>query len=194
MGKLADTNDYLAGIWRNDLPKGLLWTLHDSSDASRHTQYIAPTWSWASMKGHVHFPIGDLGAEETPKFINVSIELKTDDDLGAITGAKLTLFAKARCLCEVVSKDYDSRFPLDLRLYGQTVGDGTFDTKFEGGVVWVMQCIHQKHWDFRDHPTVLLLHRLVSVPDTYERVGVGRLSEDSLAFFDDCEPRVVNLV
>ena len=192
--KVTDTNDYLAGIWRNDLPKGLLWSLHDSSDASRHTQYIAPTWSWASMKGQVHFPDGDLGAEKTPKLLNVSIEPKTGDHLGAIVGAKLTLIAKARCLCEVVPKAYDSRFSLDLRLHGQTVGEGIFDAEFEGSIVWVMQCIHQKPWDIRENPTVLLLHRSGSVPDTYERVGIGRLSEDSLALFDDCEPREVNLV
>ena len=192
--KVTDTNDYLAGIWRNDLPKGLLWFLHDSSDASRHTQYIAPTWSWASMKGQVHFPDGDLGAEKTLNLLNVSIQPKTGDHLGAIVGAKLTLIAKARCLCEVVSKAYDSRFSLDLRLYGQTVGEGIFDAEFEGSIVWVMQCIHQKPWDIRENPTVLLLHRSGSVPDTYERVGIGRLSEDSLALFDDCEPREVNLV
>ena len=192
--KITDTNDYLAGIWRYDLPRGLLWTLHDSSDASRHTQYIAPTWSWASMKGQVHFPAGDLGTEKSPKLLDVSIDPKTNDDLGAIVGAKLILLAKARCLCEVVSKSYDSRFPLDLRLYGQTIGDGAFDAELEGGLVWVMQCIHQKAWDYWDHPTVLLLHQSEIVPDTYERVGVGRLSEDSLAFFDDCEPREVKLV
>ena len=192
--KPTDTNDYLAGIWRNDLPKGLLWTLHDSGDASRYSQYIAPTWSWASIKGQIHFPFGDLGAEESPKVLDVSIEQKTNDHLGAIVGAKLILFAKVRCLCEVVIKAYDSRFQLDLRLYGQTVGDGTFDVGFEGGLVWVMQCIHQKAWDYFDHPTLLLLHRPGIVPDTYERVGVGRLSEDSLALFDDCEPREVTLV
>ena len=195
--KITGTNDYLAGIWRNDLPKGLLWFLHDSSDARRHTQYIAPSWSWASMKGQVHFPFGDLGAEKSPELLDASIEPKTNDRLGAIVGAKLILFAKARCLCEVVSKVskvYGSPFPLDLRLYGQTVGVGTFDAGFEGGLVWVMQCIDQKPWEIRDHPTVLLLQRSGIVPDTYERVGVGRLSEDSLAFFDDCEPREVKLV
>ena len=195
--EITSTNDYLAGIWRNDLPKGLLWILHDSSDASRHTQYIAPSWSWASVKGKVHFPFGDLGAEKSPKLLDVSIEPKTNDHLGAIVDAKLILFAKVRCLCEIVSKvskAYDSRFPLDLRLYGQTVGDGTFDAEFEGGLVWVMQCIHQKAWDYMDHPTVLLLRGSGIVPDTYERVGVGRLSEDSLAFFDDCEPRETKLV
>lgn len=195
--KTTDTNDYLAGIWRNDLPKGLLWTLHDSSVASRHSQYIAPSWSWASMNGQVHFPFGDVGAAKSLKLLDVSIELKTNDHLGAIVGAKLIFLAKARCLCEVVSKvskAYNSRFPLDLRLYGQTVGDGTFDAGFEGGLVWVMQCIDQKPWDFRDHPTVLLLHRSGIVPDTYERVGVGRLNEDSIAFFEDCEPREVKLV
>jgi hypothetical protein len=40
---------YLAGIWRNSLPQALLWCLRGSS-FRRAKPYIAPTWSWASLR------------------------------------------------------------------------------------------------------------------------------------------------
>lgn len=44
----ATGDQYLAGIWRSDLPKALRW-IPDSPDWSAST-YLAPTWSWASCK------------------------------------------------------------------------------------------------------------------------------------------------
>ncbi|EON62855.1 hypothetical protein W97_02080 [Coniosporium apollinis CBS 100218] len=45
---------YLAGIWECSLPDGLLWTtVHPSR--SRPSQYRAPSWSWASVEGLVHY-------------------------------------------------------------------------------------------------------------------------------------------
>ncbi|KAK0619464.1 heterokaryon incompatibility protein-domain-containing protein, partial [Immersiella caudata] len=44
---------YLAGLWSNVAPElGLLWRA-TSSDSRRHETYIAPTWSWASVRGQV---------------------------------------------------------------------------------------------------------------------------------------------
>ncbi|KAF1981688.1 hypothetical protein K402DRAFT_467365 [Aulographum hederae CBS 113979] len=44
--------DYLAGLWRNTLIDDMLWSLHpDSLPKQRPDQYIAPTWSWASIIG-----------------------------------------------------------------------------------------------------------------------------------------------
>lgn len=42
---------YLAGIWQNDLPQGLLWTSfsYPKSKKTRADPYRAPSWSWASI-------------------------------------------------------------------------------------------------------------------------------------------------
>jgi hypothetical protein len=38
---------YLAGIWEETLPEALIWTpFHDTR---RYQQYVAPSWSWASV-------------------------------------------------------------------------------------------------------------------------------------------------
>lgn len=46
-------DDYLAGIWRQDLAGGLLWQTEEP--CARFSTYIAPTWSWASMAGKISY-------------------------------------------------------------------------------------------------------------------------------------------
>lgn len=54
---------YLAGIWENDLPQGLLWSTREYSRTTRADPYRAPSWSWASIGD----PIGryDSGSGHT---------------------------------------------------------------------------------------------------------------------------------
>lgn len=51
--KAGTPEDYVAGLWKPDLPGALLWqaldTTHES--ATRPNKYCAPTWSWASVVG-----------------------------------------------------------------------------------------------------------------------------------------------
>jgi hypothetical protein len=54
----AQEQDYLAGLWRSDLVKDLLW--HTVSAGIRPQGYRAPSWSWASVEGAVTF--NDSGA------------------------------------------------------------------------------------------------------------------------------------
>ena len=197
MENSTDKNDYLAGIWRDDLSRGLLWTSHDRTHASRYSQYIAPTWSWASVRGQIHFPFGGSDTQFSPTFVNANLELKAEDHMGAIFAATLNLLAKVRRLCEVAVKPQSSWFPLDLRSEGKTIGSGAFDVnQDESGKspVWVMQCTLQEPWDYRDFPTVLLLHRLKGNANKYRRLGVGKMEEDSLGVFDDCEPEEIILL
>jgi hypothetical protein len=44
-------DDYLAGMWRNDLLLQLPWSLVGKRQFSRLAGYRAPTWSWASTDG-----------------------------------------------------------------------------------------------------------------------------------------------
>ncbi|KAK8255548.1 heterokaryon incompatibility protein-domain-containing protein [Phyllosticta capitalensis] len=49
-----DSAVYLAGIWKEMLPLGLLWTMWSTRLSSR-PEYRAPSWSWASVEGHITF-------------------------------------------------------------------------------------------------------------------------------------------
>ena len=62
---LAD--DYLAGLWRKQLPSGLIWSTRNGLQANgepayRPDAYRAPSWSWASVEGIV-----ELLAESSPE-------------------------------------------------------------------------------------------------------------------------------
>ncbi len=48
MSRLGD--EYLAGLWRKDLIRGLLWfNLRNFWQCSLPAEYRAPSWSWASV-------------------------------------------------------------------------------------------------------------------------------------------------
>jgi hypothetical protein len=47
--------EYLAGLWRGGLVKGLLWHVRGPPQPCRYTQYQAPSWSWASIDGSVKY-------------------------------------------------------------------------------------------------------------------------------------------
>ncbi|KAK5657440.1 hypothetical protein OQA88_3012 [Cercophora sp. LCS_1] len=45
----AGAGPYLAGLWRDDLLRGLLWASPREAAGSRMSQWRAPSWSWASL-------------------------------------------------------------------------------------------------------------------------------------------------
>ena len=53
----ATGDQYLAGIWRCDLPAALLWV--PVGQEPRSTTYVAPSWSWAACKksGSIEYPL-----------------------------------------------------------------------------------------------------------------------------------------
>lgn len=54
--------NYLAGIWRQTLPVGLLWVVHSGEQDSRDGLLrggIAPSWSWASNSRQVSYLLND---------------------------------------------------------------------------------------------------------------------------------------
>lgn len=47
---------YVAGLWKDDMPRGLLWRSQSQSTTSRPLEYASPSWSWASIIGEVYWP------------------------------------------------------------------------------------------------------------------------------------------
>lgn len=52
-------DEYLAGLWKNRLASQLLWSVNKPNTSNsghpcfRPPNYRAPTWSWASLEGHI---------------------------------------------------------------------------------------------------------------------------------------------
>ncbi len=82
---------YLAGLWRKDLPAGLLW----SSDGAAHRppSYTAPSFSWASRIGPVGFFAGHIYPVEDVRFHLSILEAwcETNDlnSFGAVSNGSL---------------------------------------------------------------------------------------------------------
>jgi hypothetical protein len=58
------SDEYLAGLWKNDLPRGLLWRTY--SDTHRPKEPVLPSWSWASVIGQVYWPWNNTSGVGNP--------------------------------------------------------------------------------------------------------------------------------
>jgi hypothetical protein len=90
----AVNDQYIAGLWRKDLTRGLLWVKRTNK---RHVKvlpepYIAPTWSWAASDVDIYFPRAAL-KDLIPEFEVESIRVDVDGEnpYGKVRGAELVV-------------------------------------------------------------------------------------------------------
>jgi hypothetical protein len=67
-------DSYMAGLWIDDIPAGLLWSgnnfyqpFDSPSRLRRPAKRCAPSWSWASFDGPIDYPLGKLGDIDIPR-------------------------------------------------------------------------------------------------------------------------------
>ena len=107
---------YLAGLWEKDLAHGLNWRPRipePNEDLDDVEEYIAPSWSWASMPVRcevqdVELLITDrpdwekdfeqFNSTLAPRLLSFNIELATSDPYGRISAASITLRGHTRPL------------------------------------------------------------------------------------------------
>ncbi|KAJ8130753.1 hypothetical protein O1611_g2875 [Lasiodiplodia mahajangana] len=90
--------EYVAGLWKGDLPVSLTWAASRrkgslSPPKTTHSEYIAPSWSWASILEPVYFP-GFLDHYQSEKFVAVEeVYCKPAglNPLGRVTSGQLVL-------------------------------------------------------------------------------------------------------
>lgn len=81
--------DYVAGLWRPQLPAALLWRIEGGRSVSR---YRAPSWSWASLDGVVMYPDPQaVNKEYCVEILEIGITHKTGDVLGQVESATLKI-------------------------------------------------------------------------------------------------------
>ena len=83
-------NSYMAGIFRQDMPRSLLWT---GSGTRRQEQWRAPSWSWASVDGIVNlksWATTSKNRKELAEVEDVNTELvDLSNCYGQVTSARL---------------------------------------------------------------------------------------------------------
>jgi hypothetical protein len=87
LGDIGDDH-YYAGIWSTHLLCGLTWKVTRSPDTS--AQYVAPSWSWASVNGVVDYPTESLG-EPGAEVLDICTVPKGNDSFGQLIGGCLRL-------------------------------------------------------------------------------------------------------
>lgn len=157
---------YLAGLWEDDFLEGLQWsprTGRDDATATndrdskkertiihtRYPEYVAPTWSWASVAGPVSYgrtsaPMSAESAEYALKVLDISVQTPTNDPFGAVMHAILT--CTAGLVPGVLRADRTNRHDYDVMdTKGHRLGQMDFDIpqeKYDGEGVEVVFCIH----------------------------------------------------
>lgn len=175
-------DEYIAGLWRADLPIQLLWhTLGRKSDgalSARPCAYRAPTWSWASLDGEIIFvdQIFRILADEFAVVNDVQLEYATKDTTGAVTSGYLDLVGYLKPFRLV--RDFGFGCYLDYW--------DTSELENEGRQLWCMAvCVHRSigsspYWADGDCCMSVLLLKLVDEEKgLFERIGLaGRVNPD----------------
>jgi hypothetical protein len=85
-------SDYLAGIWRNDLIRGLQWHCFDPETRPRIAN--VPTWSWASVSGGIEFTALAVNMLSTKLVEILDVQIQPDegnDSYGYLLQGKLKI-------------------------------------------------------------------------------------------------------
>ena len=88
-------SDYLAGLWKPQLPHALLWRVEKGR---RPKRYRAPTWAWASIDGEVTYPEPASSAREScTEIIDIDMKYRAsgrtsgsaEDSFGIVQSGKI---------------------------------------------------------------------------------------------------------
>jgi hypothetical protein len=110
-----ETNDeYIAGLWKNDLPAGLLWC-PIPSDAPRSQTYIAPSWSWASLNRAILPFAQDKRAYASLAIVDVQTQLTTTNPFGEVCSGSLTARGPVKRISKHEIRNMETGAGRDLR-------------------------------------------------------------------------------
>ncbi|KAI0385026.1 heterokaryon incompatibility protein-domain-containing protein [Hypomontagnella monticulosa] len=97
---LGKTDNYLAGLWRSQLPRQLLWLTFSNPSVDEAPDYdIAPSWSWACLYGEIWYPFSVLDYDPLVEFL-ISILGVYDGQMDAVentTGSVKGLAIRVQC-------------------------------------------------------------------------------------------------
>lgn len=117
--------DYVAGLWKSELPETLLWQVR-GDDSERHEDYYAPSWSWASVNGDIgmHSTLGNRLPMKC-KILEISTVLATDNPFGPLKSGFIKIQGPVAILSQNMMRmgepydsgetQYDGKLTLDVK-------------------------------------------------------------------------------
>ena len=85
-------DEYLAGLWKGDLVRGLGWSSRSQEAHLVPDRYQAPSWSWAEVNGGVSFGLGSID-NMFADVISVKCDTSVAYSTGPVTGGHIILKA-----------------------------------------------------------------------------------------------------
>lgn len=107
----ATGHTYLAGLWREDLPRSLLWMCSDHQATGRANRH-APSWSWASLDVKVQY--GFFSGPFNPRASILSVFCEYDPP-GSITAVKKAWIEVDGCISVVSDQTGDHPPNLEVK-------------------------------------------------------------------------------
>jgi hypothetical protein len=128
--------EYKAGLWAQDIHRGLIWFAPRPCAKRRAAPYIAPSWSWASVDFseieeywqskysptdeiyHVHLQYSKL-LIPVAKILNLQVSNKDRDPFGQVSDGRLQIQGPSRpiCTCNVPHTFFDCHNQFAGKLY-----------------------------------------------------------------------------
>lgn len=90
----ADLGIYLAGMWRKHLPHSLFWQRWPFKPAHRPPQYVAPSWSWASIVGAVRYNLLGMAQFDLDTILEASCDVPGKNPYGEVEDGRLIVKVK----------------------------------------------------------------------------------------------------
>ncbi|KAH6666016.1 heterokaryon incompatibility protein-domain-containing protein [Halenospora varia] len=202
-------DQYLAGLWRQFLPVGLMWEVSNTANA-RKIPERAPSWSWASIEGR-------LGISQTPlrnikqlaEVIDASITPLGLDTYGRVTTGEIRLRTKVvdglYCGAErsprwVAKPDLATGFyRLHVRedqkeVVGYFAPDDTTSPPHPRQTAMLIgELAEEVGKSIVDKFAVLYVEAVPGSTHTYRRVGTGIILS-STRCFEHAESRILSLI
>lgn len=88
------SDEYLAGLWRGDLARGLLWEPSGDTYPTQVEVYLGPSWSWCSFTGRVLFKISNIQRSLELNIIHAFCETVPDARFGRVYGGEIKAVGK----------------------------------------------------------------------------------------------------
>jgi hypothetical protein len=202
---------YLAGLWHEELPLGLLWTIKTTDDnETGHsvTEWRAPSWSWASIEGAIHYGgyadfVTITTAEKPTEQLEIlAAEISPKEEaspLGEITKAVLRVRGKVQRVARALAKPRSAKWSDRTRLgyIVRNTGEVMFDNEMVEGVVLPVEflCLlvdRRKDEQSDNYFCTFLAIEEDADSGYFRRIGAGYV--EGLSWFSSCDPVILNLV
>jgi hypothetical protein len=205
----ASGDEFVAGLWKRDMHRGLLWTAPDSTASRRDLrQHRAPSWSWASLPATCSFYVRQIMQEEVDtscmEIEETDVLIEGTNPFGIVSSGKLKIKGLLK-RAHPYDADCHGEKALDEIREVQGGMDTLFDLEQGSGVgryipdnvdrrylseVWCSPIMTEVRKSRRGNEKQVQAHclalmRIFEGSNVYLRVGVAWIMD--FAWFRDCQ-------